>query len=439
MRLALELCRRLIHGVFVAAILLVLLRAGLEYPHPPKWDGLWVVTELRRLLDPVITEFGEWTGMKWRAGSGIKVPLLLAGALLVIDLFLNGRLRGLVQWLTPAPARPLPVSTGSAAPHPSGLPGGATIGPDTPTRVLPPADRTSAQVSPTGTAFLPDTPTAAVPGKTTRIGRYEIECELGRGAMGVVYKAQDPHIGRTVAIKTIRIFDLDHDALELFKKRFMIEARSAGRLNHPGIVTVHDFAVDASGHPCLVMEFIEGQNLDQQVRAERLPLAQAVSVVIDIARALDFAHGKGIVHRDIKPANIMVTNGGQAKLSDFGIAKISGTELTMTGQIIGTPAFMSPEQVTGGAVDARSDIFSLGSVLYWLVTGERPFSGDTVTNIAFKVVQTEPMPPAQLNPALPEGLDRIVLRCLAKKPDDRYSSAGALADDLEKLRAGLRA
>jgi eukaryotic-like serine/threonine-protein kinase len=291
----------------------------------------------------------------------------------------------------------------------------------------------------TSTAFRP----GAAPGgpgdaPPAKIGRYEILHELGHGAMGTVYKAQDPKIGRVVAIKTLSAAGQGAE-LEHYRARFLVEAKSAGRLNHPNIVTVHDVTDDEFGRPCLVLEFVEGTTLDRLVIEEQLTLARLLELLAQTARALAFAHAHGIIHRDVKPANIMVTKTGVAKLSDFGIAKLEGTSMTIAGQVMGTPAFMSPEQCTGSALDHRSDIFSFGAVLYTLCVGEKPFPGDSFTTVAYKVVHADPAPARSLNPTLPEQLDAILGRCLAKDPADRYASADVLAADLEILRTTLGA
>jgi serine/threonine-protein kinase len=274
-----------------------------------------------------------------------------------------------------------------------------------------------------------------------RIGRYEILQELGRGAMGAVYRARDPQIGRTVAIKVILTANLSPTELENYKQRFRREAQAAGQMSHAGIVTIHDIAEDETGQPFLVMEFIEGQTLDklmeQAVAAgERLPHSQALDIAFQVANALDYAHRRGVVHRDVKPANILVTADGTAKIADFGIAKIAGTQLTQTGNVLGTPAFMSPEQFSGAAIDARSDLFSLGAMIYWMCTGEKPFAGDTLTAVSFKIVFADPIPARQLNPALPAGIDTVFQRCLAKNPELRYAACRELAADLDALRSG---
>ena len=273
-------------------------------------------------------------------------------------------------------------------------------------------------------------------GAQDRIGRYEIVEELGRGAMGAVYKARDPQIGRTVAIKVVLTANLNDAELNEYKQRFYREAQAAGQMSHPNIVTIHDIAEDAGGHPFLVMEFIEGTTLDRLLfpGSERLSLIHSLDIAIQVASALDYAHARGVIHRDIKPANILITNDGRAKLTDFGIAKLAGSQLTQVGQVMGTPAFMSPEQFTGAAVDARTDIFSLGAVLYWVLTGEKPFPGDSITAIIFKMLHSSPVPARQLNPTLPADVEPILARCLAKSPDERYQRAQELAAALETLK-----
>lgn len=278
-----------------------------------------------------------------------------------------------------------------------------------------------------------------------RIGRYEILAELGRGAMGAVYKARDPQIGRTVAIKTILTAGLSPDELVQYKQRFYREAQTAGQVNHPGIITIHDIAEDEKGQPFLVMEFVDGVTLHRMLRPghsghlpERLPLDQALDLAAQVAEALDFAHRQGVVHRDIKPGNIMITAEGRAKIADFGIAKFTDAEATRTTTVLGTPAYMAPEQLRGGVVDARSDIFSLGAMLYWIITGQKPFPGEDLTSVSFKVVYTDPPKPTEIIPSLPKDLDIVVSRCLTKNPGDRYQSAKELANDLAAIRAGKR-
>ena len=274
------------------------------------------------------------------------------------------------------------------------------------------------------------------PATQKKIGRYEVLDELGRGAMGVVYRARDTQIGRVVALKVILTAGASAKESEHYKQRFQLEARAAGRLSHPGIVTIHDIAEDETGQPFLVMEFVEGRPLDAYLESAPLTFAEQLDIGIQTARALDYAHRNGVVHRDIKPANILVTADGHVKIADFGIAKLAGTEMTQEGTSLGTPSYMSPEQFRGTPVDARSDQFSLGAVLFWMCTGQKPFAAETVTAISFQVVFEAPARPSALNGSLPPGLDAILSRCMAKSPEERYASCADLAADLEALKAG---
>jgi class 3 adenylate cyclase/tRNA A-37 threonylcarbamoyl transferase component Bud32 len=287
-------------------------------------------------------------------------------------------------------------------------------------------------------------PTPAAPPldeETQRIGRYEVIGELGRGAMGAVYKAKDPQIGRTVAIKMILMGNQPQEDIDQYKQRFYREAQTAGQMSHPGIVTIYDVNEDEHGQPYLVMEFIEGTTLDKLLApqspgkpAARRPIREALDIAVQVADALDYAHRRNIIHRDIKPANILVNIDGKAKIADFGIAKQVGTQMTHTGLLVGTPAFMSPEQITGGRVDNRSDIFAFGIVLYWMFTGSKPFAGQAITEVAYKVVHAMPTPIRQLNADLPAELDFIIARCLAKKPEERYQTARDLMLELDAVR-----
>ncbi|HXC32973.1 MAG TPA: serine/threonine-protein kinase, partial [Verrucomicrobiae bacterium] len=273
-----------------------------------------------------------------------------------------------------------------------------------------------------------------------KIGRYEILEELGRGAMGTVYRAKDPAMDRVVALKTIISLMLASERGSDFRERFYREARAAGALAHPGIVPVFDVG-EHEGVPFLVMEFITGKTLADTIKTgERMNLDRVCEIGQRIAEALGYAHQRGVVHRDIKPANILLTSKQvhgieRPKITDFGVAKLAAGHTTMTGQVLGTPAFMPPEQITGAVVDGRADLFSLGVVLYWMATGEQPFPGESITAVSYKVVHTEPVPPRKLNPAIPFKLESIILKCLAKSPEDRYQTGEDLARDLGELRA----
>ncbi|HEU4414029.1 MAG TPA: protein kinase, partial [Candidatus Angelobacter sp.] len=264
------------------------------------------------------------------------------------------------------------------------------------------------------------------------VGRYEITGELGRGAMGVVYKALDPTIGRTVALKTMRLDVHGLDAQEMVR-RFQNEARAAGVLNHPNIVTIYD-AGERDGIFYIAMEFIEGTTLHELLAEKRvLATEEVVQLTRQICRGLDYAHSNGIIHRDVKPANIMITANGTVKIMDFGIAK-SGGQVTNTGQVLGTPNYMAPEQVKGRPLDGRSDLFSLGVILYEMLTGEKPFVGQNVTTIIYKIVNETPITPRDLDVTVHPGLSAIVTKALAKAPDDRYQTGADLVRDLENYK-----
>jgi len=272
---------------------------------------------------------------------------------------------------------------------------------------------------------------------TVKAGRYEILGELGRGAMGVVYRATDPVIGRTVAVKTIR---LSEEGTGLSRpellSRFQTEARAAGLLTHPNIVVVYD-AGEENGLFYITMELIEGKSLQALLDSgHSFPVPRVLRIMEQTCSALQFAHERSIVHRDIKPANLMLTADDTVKVTDFGTAKILqfGT-VQQTTHVMGTPSYMSPEQVKGRPVDGRSDIFSLGVLLYEILTGEKPFPGQSITTVIYKIVNEEPIPPRTLNPSLHQGLSDIVMRALAKEPEVRYQSCRELLEDLRNYRA----
>jgi len=276
--------------------------------------------------------------------------------------------------------------------------------------------------------------------RSERFGRYEILSELGRGAMGVVYKARDPKINRLVAIKTVSLAGQPPEEELEYRERFFREAEAAGRLSHPGIVTIFDVGEEPETRvPYIVMEFVGGQSLDKLLsrKDHKLPLETALQLTIELAKALDCAHDQGVVHRDLKPANILLTEDGHAKIADFGVAKLNLANHTHAGRALGTPAYMSPEQLNGEAVDGRSDLFSLGVVLYTVLTGYRPFQGNSALTISFKVVNHEPIPATVLDTELPPGLDHIIARAMAKDPAERYQRGMEMVHDIQKLREGL--
>jgi serine/threonine protein kinase len=271
-------------------------------------------------------------------------------------------------------------------------------------------------------------------GTLTKAGRYQIVSELGRGSMGVVYRGFDPVIGRTVAIKTMLVEGLPPSEFEEYKQRFQREAQSAGVLTHPNIVTVYDFGEDA-GVLYLAMEFLEGKSIQQLVEKHNvMPIETLLPMYEQICGALDHAHQHKIVHRDIKPANIMILESGLVKVTDFGIAKVMSMGMTQAGQILGTPNYMSPEQVKGRSVDGRSDIFSLGVILYELVTGEKPFGGQNITTVIYKIINEDPIPPRQLDATISPGLSYVIQKSLAKSPDERYQTCRELAEDLRNYK-----
>jgi serine/threonine protein kinase len=274
-----------------------------------------------------------------------------------------------------------------------------------------------------------------------KLGRYEVLNELGKGAMGVVYLAKDPVIGRLVAIKTIKTSQTGDDDSESreFRERFTREAQTAGILSHPNIVTIHDIGEDTESRASFIaMEYIEGRNL-KSLLAEKNKFTwdDIADLIAQIGEALDYAHRKGIIHRDIKPANIILTTDGKVKITDFGIAKVASSNLTTTGQFLGTPNYMSPEQVSGAPVDGRSDIFSLGVVLYELLTNRKPFQGDNLTAISYKIVHEDFTPPAELSTEVPAEFNPIVARAMAKDPWNRYQRGKDMALALYQLKAHL--
>ena len=272
------------------------------------------------------------------------------------------------------------------------------------------------------------------------LGRYEILDELGRGAMGIVYKGEDPKIHRTVAIKTVRLSEFDEDSLDEMKERFFREAESAGLLTHPNIVTIYD-AGEEHDLAYIAMEFLKGEDLEGFIKREELfPLRDTLSIIAQVADALDFAHSKNVVHRDIKPANIMrLSDTAEVKVTDFGIARITSSSKTKTGVIMGTPSYMSPEQVAGQKVDGRSDIFSLGVVLFEMLTGQKPFSGEDVTSLMYQIAK-EPHPDIRsINQKIPQVITQIIDKALAKALENRYQRAGLMAEHLNKVIARIDA
>ncbi len=264
-----------------------------------------------------------------------------------------------------------------------------------------------------------------------KFGRYQVLRELGRGAMGIVYLAHDLELDRKVAVKMISLQGEDHER-DIQESRFRQEARAAGGLSHPSIITVYD--VGRQGDIAFIaMELVEGRELRELIAEGALAPSQAIELAALVADALAFAHERGVIHRDIKPGNIMVLADGRVKVMDFGIARMQeATIKTQTGVLLGSPQYMSPEQVSGAEIDGRADLFSLGVVLYEMVTGLKPFDAADLTQVLFWVVNMPAKPPSERRPGLPAVVDYIVARALRKRPEDRYASAGEFAADLRR-------
>lgn len=271
----------------------------------------------------------------------------------------------------------------------------------------------------------------------SQLGRYEVIRELGQGAMGVVYQAKDPLIDRIVAIKTINL-GLAMEGKDEYEGRFYQEAKAAGRLNHPNIVTIYDVG-KGEDIAYIAMEFLQGRELrDIMNDGGLLPVDHVLDIVAQVASGLSYAHEHDIIHRDVKPSNIMVIRDGHVKITDFGIARMASSAVrTQTGMVLGSPKYMSPEQVMGKEIDQRSDIFSLGVMLYEMLTGQAPFNGDNVNAIMYQTLNAAPPAPSSLNAAVPEMLNFIVAKALAKGLDDRYQNAKDFAIDLRACRETL--
>lgn len=267
------------------------------------------------------------------------------------------------------------------------------------------------------------------------IGKFRIEGVLGRGAMGVVFKAHDPDIDRTVAIKLVRTDLLEGEDRPHYIDRFRNEAKMVGRCLHPNIVGIHDFSIH-DGSPFLVLEYVDGKDLGRTLRrGTPIDLPATGHVVLKVLDALQYAHGFGIIHRDIKPANILVTAASGIKVTDFGISRALASSSTLSSVLVGTPCYMSPEQCLGNAIDTRSDLFSLGCVLYQMLGGEQAFAGPNYVATTHRILNEQPEPLGRLRPDLPKAVLLVVERALAKRPDDRFRDASAMAD---ALRAALR-
>jgi len=269
-----------------------------------------------------------------------------------------------------------------------------------------------------------------------QLGRYRITGELGRGAMGVVYKGEDPALDRTVALKTVMLSD-DAAGKDEYKKRFFLEAKAAGRLSHPQVITVYDFGQEGDV-AYMAMEFLKGEELRTRMKEGSISVPEAVHIAEQVAEGLGYAHEHGVVHRDVKPSNIMLLPHDKVKIMDFGIARMRASDhRTSTGLVLGTPKYMSPEQVSGSPVDHRSDIFSLGVVLYEMLTHTKLFEGEDTPQIFHAVANFQPPVPSRVNPEVPPMLDFVVERALKKDPSVRYQDAFELAADLRSALSEL--
>src|SRR5437763_5172928 len=280
------------------------------------------------------------------------------------------------------------------------------------------------------------------------VSHYRILDKLGEGGMGVVYSAEDTHLGRHVAIKFLSAATSD---AHHFKARFLREARAASQLSHPHIATIYDYGETAEGSPFIVMEQVKGKPLDDLLHEGELTLARAIEIIEDVASALGEAHAHGVVHRDIKPSNVFINERGQVKVLDFGLAKLLNEEHTQTSPdartllathtrsdiVVGTPLYLSPEQATSAPVDGRSDLFALGALLYECVAGRPAFSGSNVIEIGAQVLHFDPPPPSRFNARVTAELDRLTLKALAKKPEDRFQTADEFAAELARVRTRL--
>lgn len=266
-------------------------------------------------------------------------------------------------------------------------------------------------------------------GGIKQLGRYHIDAELGRGAMGIVYKAHDPVLDRTVALKTIVLGD-DAQEREEYHSRFFQEAKAAARLNHPALITIYDFG-EENALAYMAMELLNGTELAERMAEGPIPIQEAIAIAEQVAEGLAFAHDGGVIHRDIKPSNITLLPRGRVKIMDFGIARLKVSDIkTQLGTRLGTPKYMSPEQSTGDTLDHRTDIFSLGIVLYEMLTGVKLFKGDTLAQVLYNVANVEPLPPSRIKDGITPLLDLVVKRAMEKKPSARYASAWEMVEDL---------
>jgi len=305
----------------------------------------------------------------------------------------------------------------------------------------PTAGRVAVDRDETAQGGLPTMPPAAGPATPeagTTLGRYKIIEEIGRGAMGIVYRGIDPAINRPVALKTVRLdVAVPPSEKEELRSRLLREAQAAGQLSHPNIVTVFDVGSQGDVY-YIAMEYLKGYTLERAVQ-KKLTLNYKIfaKLMIQVCDALEYAHSNDLVHRDVKPANIMVLDNFRVKVMDFGIARVMNSNMTQTGVALGTPSYISPEQLSGHGVDRRSDIFSLGVVMYELLTKDKPFSGESINKLIFNILNSTPRRPTQLDSNIPDAFDRICLKALEKDPRQRYQYAADLSRDLKEFIASM--
>ena len=415
---------------FTEDMKLVYVNLGLDYENRGLRDKAFLVYKKVFDVDPRFEDVAQ--RMERLSQAGVSGSLFATPTALVSRLPSPARMAPTTESpLAKLVATPLPSSMDDEPTElsPTERPAATARGPGA-TAVPPPT-----HVGPTGAAVTPlpslATPSGPAP-PGARLGRYQVERHLGRGGMGDVYQVHDVVMGRRAALKTIRVdAELDPKQTIELRQRFYREGQTAGKLNHPNIVTVYEVGEDL-GMSFIVMEFVEGQTLTQWMKAHRASIGQVKYLVSNAAMALQHAHDNGIFHRDVKPDNIMVGNAGLVKVMDFGIARAVDSTLTKTGSVMGTPAYMSPEQASGVKIDGRSDIFSLGVILYELLTGRRPFAGDTFPALMFAILQEKPKAPSQVDPKVSPAWDAIVAKALAKVREDRYATARDFAQAVKE-------